>query len=96
MQPHTVPKAMSDAFAPTDAEVAACIRALIAHRGPGKTICPSEVASALRSDWRPLMPTVRSVAGDLAASGELAVTQQGRPVDPLRARGPIRLGLPSD
>lgn len=70
------------------------MRELLTRRGPGKTICPSEVARALRTDWRPLMPAVRAVAADLAASGELAVTQKGRPADPVTARGPIRLGLP--
>ena len=64
-------------------------------RGPGKTICPSEVARALAPDWRALMPEVRKVAQDLAGQGRVTVTQKGQTVDALTARGPIRLGLPT-
>ena len=66
----------------------------VRERGPGKSICPSEVARALAIDWRPLMPSVRSEAASLIAAGALAATQGGVPVDPVTARGPIRLGLP--
>lgn len=70
-----------------DARIAAAIRALCAERAP-KTICPSEVARALAADWRPLMPRVRAVAAGLP---EIEATQRGVPVDPVAARGPIRL-----
>ncbi|MGF1554391.1 MAG: DUF3253 domain-containing protein [Paracoccaceae bacterium] len=73
------------------AEILAQARA----RGPGRTLCPSEVARALAADWRSLMPDVRAEAGHLAAEGALAVTQKGRAVDVACARGPVRLGLPS-
>lgn len=64
----------------------------IAHaRGPGKTFCPSEVARILKDDRRPLMPDVRRVAASLP----LVATQKGTPVDPVAAKGPIRLGLPT-
>jgi hypothetical protein len=74
-----------------DAERA--ILALLALRGPGKTICPSEAARLLGGDdgFRPLMPIVRDAAGALAAAGRIEVTQRGRPVDLDDARGPIRL-----
>lgn len=63
----------------------------LAHqRGAEKTFCPSEAARHLAPEnWRPLMPDIRRVAATLP----LAATQQGRPVDPLTARGPIRLSL---
>ena len=72
------------------------IRELVEARGPGKTICPSEVARALAGDesFRPLMPHVREAAAVLAERGEIAVTQRGEPVDARTERGPIRLGLP--
>lgn len=73
--------------------VAARIMQLAGRRGEGRTLCPSEVARSLASDWRPLMPLVREVAGRLAREGALVVLQQGSPVDPSEARGPIRLGL---
>jgi hypothetical protein len=70
---------------------------LVAARGEGKTICPSEVARSLMGDdaFRPLMPRVREAAAELADRGAIAVTQRGQPVDARTARGPIRLGSPS-
>ncbi|MDX8347547.1 DUF3253 domain-containing protein [Cognatiyoonia sp. IB215446] len=56
---------------------------------PGTTFCPSEVARDLAEDWRPLMPLVREVAGEMP---QIIATQKGRDVDPLAAKGPIRLG----
>jgi hypothetical protein len=80
---------------PTSDELERTMRALVAGRGAGRTICPSEVArSAGDERWRELMAPVRAVAARLAGRGEIVVTQRGRPVDPLEARGPIRLGLP--
>lgn len=76
----------------TDDRIAAVLMDLAHQRGRGATFCPSEAARALASDWGPLMPEVRRVAATLP----LLATQRGRPVDPLTARGPIRLGLPDD
>lgn len=74
--------------------IAAAIVDAAARRGAGRTLCPSEVARALDpAGWRALMPAVRAEAARLAAAGLIAVTQGGRPVDALGARGPIRLGL---
>ncbi|MEM9320475.1 MAG: DUF3253 domain-containing protein [Pseudomonadota bacterium] len=73
---------------PTDAEIAAALMALARVRG-SKTFCPSEAARRLADDWRPLMPEIRRVAASLP----LRATQKGVPVDPLIARGPIRLAL---
>ncbi|HEX8054403.1 MAG TPA: DUF3253 domain-containing protein [Thermoleophilaceae bacterium] len=68
---------------------------MVAARGPGRTICPSEVARSLSGDdeVRPLMPHVREAAAQLAERGEIAVTQKGERVDARSAKGPIRLGL---
>ncbi|TVQ36740.1 MAG: DUF3253 domain-containing protein [Geminicoccaceae bacterium] len=74
--------------------IAARILDLVRARGQDRTICPSEVARALADDWRPLLVAVRAVAVELARSGQVRVTQRGRPVDPQTAKGPIRLGLP--
>ena len=73
----------------TDHDIAAALMDLAHRRGRNKTFCPSEVARALAEDWRPLMPEVRRVAATLP----LRATQKGKPVDPVTARGPIRLGL---
>ncbi len=83
--------------------IRATILELLRQRGPGKSICPSEVARACaaqgtqpapRALWQPLMEPVRRVARDLVASGEIVVTQRGVPVDPSAVKGPIRYKLP--
>lgn len=80
---------------PGPATIAAVILDLVRSRGAGKTVCPSEVARRLDPDaWRARMPAVRTAAARLREAGLLVVTQRGRPVDPLAAKGPIRLGLP--
>lgn len=79
---------------PDDQIIRETVLSLVAQRGPGRTICPSEVARAVNpDDWRPLMPEVRRVAGLLVAEERITVTQRGIPVDPEQARGPIRIGL---
>lgn len=70
--------------------IRAAILELALQRGRAKSLCPSEVAKALSEDWRPLMPEVRAVA---AAMPEIMATQGGVEVDPVTARGPIRLRL---
>jgi hypothetical protein len=76
----------------TDDRIAEVLMDLAHRRGRVGTFCPSEAARALAADWRTLMPEVRRVAAILP----LRATQRGRPVDPLTAKGPIRLGLPHD
>ncbi len=72
---------------------------LVAARGPGKTICPSEAARALGGPhpdgWGPLMPPVRKAAVRLAHRGQLVILRKGRPVDPDNFKGVYRLALPA-
>ena len=77
------------------ATIANAIDTALRARGPGNTICPSEVARALAPEWRPLMPEIRAVAQSLADAGRITITQRGHPVRATTARGPIRLSLPS-
>ena len=73
------------------------ILSLVATRGTGKTICPSEVARALEKEdarWQALMPRVRRHAVSLAREGEIAIFRKGKPVDPDDFKGVYRLGLP--
>lgn len=79
---------------PTEEEAAvritATIRALLRKRD-GRSICPSDVARVVGGEtWRDRMPQVRAVAGSLAATGELVVTQKGEEVA-VEVSGPIRL-----
>lgn len=60
--------------------IADTIRDLLSQRDPDKTICPSEVARALRDDdWRDLMDPVRAEAAALADVGVIDITQKARP-----------------
>jgi hypothetical protein len=84
---------------PTREHAEAAILDLLAHRYPGKTICPSDAARALGGDdgFRPLMPLVRDAARALVDARRIEVTQSGRPVDLDTARAAIRLRtLPGD
>jgi hypothetical protein len=73
---------------------------LIAERGAGKTICPSEAARALGGPhpdgWGPLMKPVRAASVRLAHQGRLAILRKGRAVDPDDFRGVYRLSLPRE
>ena len=74
------------------AHVRSAILTLTQQRGPRKSICPSEAAKAACPDeWRSQMEHVRQVARELAAEGRIIFLQRGKPVDPTRATGPIRL-----
>ena len=73
----------------SDERIAAVLMDLARRRRAGRSFCPSEAARALAADWRPLMDDVRRVAAGLS----LTATQKGRLVDPVTARGPIRLAL---
>ena len=71
---------------------------LLAERGQGKTICPSEAARSVagsdeRDVWEPLMEPARAAARRLVAAGRIAITQRGQVVDGATAKGPIRLRL---
>jgi hypothetical protein len=74
----------------SDNRIEDVLRDLAHERGAGKTFCPSEAARRLAADWRPLMADVRRVAGAMEG---IEATQKGAPVDPVAAKGPIRLGL---
>ena len=76
-----------------DIDIEAAILALLERRGPGKSICPSEVARELAPEhWRTLMPSVRASAGRLATCGTITVTQRERVLSPDEPwKGAIRL-----
>ena len=81
-----------------DKQLEAMILSLLAERGAGKTICPSEAARAVagsdeRDAWEPLMEPARAAARRLASAGKIDITQHGSVVDGSTAKGPIRLRL---
>jgi hypothetical protein len=80
-----------------DAELETAILELLAERGVGKTICPSDAAKRVggtdsRRDWEGLMQPSREAARKLAKAGKIVVMQNGRVVDAETAKGAIRLG----
>ncbi len=83
---------MNNATLPT-AEIEAAILALTTERGPAKSICPSEVARALRPNWQSLLTEVRRVACRLALAGRIDILRKGQVVPPEGVKGVIRLRL---
>ena len=82
-----------------EAAIEETLLGLVAERGAGKTICPSEVARALGGPhpdgWGPLMQPVRRVAVRLTKAGRVQILRKGKPVpDPDDFRGIYRLSLP--
>lgn len=79
-----------------EAEIARVLRELVAERGPGKTICPSEVARAVAGPdeklWSRLMQPVRREAVRAAKAGDVTIMRKGKPVDPDDFRGVYRIG----
>ena len=77
---------------PIDDDIERTLLELLEDRTDRASICPSEVARRIApDDWRDLMEPVRRAARRLSAEGRVEITQKGRPVDPDRARGPIRI-----
>jgi hypothetical protein len=75
-----------------DRDLEAAIVDLLDARAAGKTICPSEAARRVDPEgWRDLMEPARRAARRLVEAGSVEITQQGRPVDPSTAKGPIRV-----
>ena len=77
--------------------LAATMRALLRHRDPESTICPSDAARVVGGEsWRDLMDTARSVAAELSSQGLISIRQRGAEVDLATARGPVRLARGPD
>ena len=83
---------------PYEDEIKASIFRLLAERGQGKTICPSEAARDIagkdEKKWRLLMKPIKQVAVALALENEIQITRKRKPVDPLAFKGIYRLSLP--
>ncbi len=81
-----------------DRALEAAIASLLAVRGVGKSICPSEASRQVFGEVAGLTPEhmeqARRAARRLVAAGTLEIVQKGQVVDPSTARGPIRLRLP--
>ena len=71
------------------------VRALLATRGPDRSICPSDASRVAGGErWRSLMGPARQVARELASAGEVVVTQKGAELSPQDEwKGPVRIRL---
>jgi len=80
-------------------ELETVMLALLNDRGPGKSISPADVASAVGGhrpeEWGPLMQPLRRVAVRLMKEGRITILRKGKPVDPDDFRGTYRLALPT-
>ena len=76
-------------------DIAAAIIDLLGQRAASASICPSEVARALRpetGEWRPLMQPVRDAAAALAREDRIVITRKSATLDPDDpGPGPVRL-----
>lgn len=78
-----------------DDTAAGQIRAALAERGAGKTVCPSEIARRLAGadgDWRSRMSDVHAAVDALFAAGQVALSWKGRAMS--GRQGPYRIRLP--
>ena len=79
-------------------EIEATLLRLVAERGPGRTVDPTEAARALGGDhpdgWGPLMQPIRRAAVALAEQGRVVILRKGKPVDPRDFKGVYRLTAP--
>ncbi|MDA8870753.1 DUF3253 domain-containing protein [Rhizobiaceae bacterium] len=79
----------------TRTNLADAIVSMVAERGAGKSICPSEVARQIGGSdekvWRGLMKPIRAEALRLAAEGKVSVTRKGKPVDGPDFKGIYRI-----
>lgn len=83
---------------PAPAAIEAMLLRLVAERGAGKSVDPTEAARALGGDhpdqWGPLMQPIRRAAVALAEQGRLVILRKGKPVDPRDFKGVYRLSAP--
>ena len=62
----------------------------------GRSIEPSDVAKALQPEqWQRMLPRVKATALGLMRQGRLTITKKGKPIDPARMKGVIRLRHPT-
>lgn len=67
---------------------------LLARRKPHATICPSEVARVIASDWRSAMPAVHAAIDGLVGEGLVRLSWKGRAL--ATRSGPYRISRRDD
>ena len=66
-------------------------------QGLGKaSIEPAEVAKFLQPEqWQRVLPKVKTAALGMMRQGKLIITKKGKPIDPSKMKGVVRLRLPT-
>ena len=81
-------------------QLRATVLRLVAERGAGHTVDPSEIARIVGGPqpvgWGPLMQPLRRIAVELMKAGKIVILRRGKPVDPDSFKGIYRLSLPPD
>lgn len=75
--------------------IEAAILSHVIALGPDKSISPNEIAMSLGPDWRTKLTAVRRAAIHLAVAGQIEILRKGKQVDPIGAKGVIRLRVGS-
>ena len=76
----------------TDRSLESVIVKLLEAGAGNHSICPSDAARRMSPEkWAELLEPARRAARRLAAAGRVEIIQNGRPVNPDRARGEIRI-----
>lgn len=88
----------NDSSRPDESALRAELLRQIGALGPGKSLCPSDIARAIAGAspdaWGKLMQPVRRVAVDLAKAGALVILRKGKLADPDAFKGVYRLAPP--
>ncbi len=78
----------------TKRRIEAAVRALLRSRGPGRSICPSDIARLVGGPtWRTRLPVVRECAVKMTKRGELEILRRGRVVTTKPTEGVLRYRL---
>lgn len=79
-----------------DSRVADEILRQTAQAGPGRSVCPTEIARAMAADWHSQLSAVRRAAIRLAQAGRIDILRKGKKVPPEGVKGVIRLRICPD
>jgi hypothetical protein len=61
--------------------------------GPDRSVCPTDIARGLATEWHSQLTAVRRAAIRLAEEGRIEILRKGKPVPPQGVKGVIRLRI---
>jgi len=93
IDPPAAPRKRTPTVPAGEKAIEAAILSHVLACGPDGSIAPDEVAKAMGPDWRSKLTAVRRAAVRMAVAGQIEILRKGKPVDPVQAKGVIRLRL---